>query len=134
MEGQRKVGSNMKIGIRAPVLAVLGALFLSACRFAGPAPVVEPHIPAPADRAALAPADFWNSATIYFLLTDRFYNGDPTNDLALGRAQDGAVLRSYVGGDLAGVLRKLEEGYFEKLGVDAILDDPVPGAESRPHG
>jgi alpha-amylase len=70
------------------------------------------------------PAVFWNSATVYFLLTDRFYNGDPANDLALGRAQDGAVLRSFQGGDLAGVLRKLEDGYFEALGVDAIWLTP----------
>jgi alpha-amylase len=114
----------MKNGIRGLVLAGFGSLFLSACRSSGPAVVVEPRTPAPVDRAVLAPADFWNSATIYFLLTDRFYNGDPTNDLALGRAQDGAVLRSYMGGDLAGVLRKLEEGYFEALGVDAIWMTP----------
>jgi alpha-amylase len=67
---------------------------------------------------------FWNSATIYFLLTDRFLNGDSTNDHALGRAQDGAVLRSFQGGDLAGVLRKIEEGYFDSLGVTAIWMTP----------
>jgi alpha-amylase len=70
------------------------------------------------------PELFWNSATVYFLLTDRFHNGDPSNDLALGRAQDGAVLRSFQGGDLAGVLEKLEEGYFDSLGVDAIWTTP----------
>jgi len=70
------------------------------------------------------PAVFWNSATVYFLLTDRFANGDPTNDHALGRAQDGAVLRSFQGGDLAGLLRKIEEGYFDSLGVDAIWMTP----------
>jgi alpha-amylase len=73
---------------------------------------------------AADPAVFWNSATVYFLLTDRFANGDPTNDLALGRAKDGAVLRSFLGGDLAGVLRKIEEGYFDSLGVDAIWMTP----------
>ena len=78
----------------------------------------------PGGQGGLAPADFWNSATVYFLLTDRFANGDPDNDLALGRAQDGAVLRSFLGGDLAGVLRKLEEGYFDSLGVDAIWMTP----------
>jgi len=67
---------------------------------------------------------FWNSATVYFLLTDRFANGDSTNDHALGRAQDGAVLRSFLGGDLAGVLQKLEAGYFDSLGVTAIWMTP----------
>lgn len=70
------------------------------------------------------PAVFWNSSTVYFLLTDRFYDGDSTNNLALGRARDGAVLRSYMGGDLAGVLRKIEDGYFDALGVDAIWMTP----------
>jgi alpha-amylase len=78
----------------------------------------------PEPRFRSSPALFWNSATIYFLLTDRFYNGDPSNDLALGRAQDGAVLRSFQGGDLAGVLQKLEEGYFDSLGVHAIWLTP----------
>jgi alpha-amylase len=70
------------------------------------------------------PAGFWNSATVYFLLTDRFQNGNPANDRALGRAQDGAVLRNFEGGDLAGVLRRIEEGYFDSLGVTAIWMTP----------
>jgi alpha-amylase len=107
----------MKIFIRALVPVSLGALFFSTCRADAPAPDIE------AVRTA-DPAVFWNSATIYFLLTDRFQNGDPSNDLALDRAQDGAVLRSYMGGDLAGVLSKLEEGYFDSLGVDAIWMTP----------
>ncbi len=74
--------------------------------------------------AATAPSAFWNSATIYFLLTDRFRNGDPANDRALGREQDGAVLRSFQGGDLAGVLQKIEDGYFDSLGVTAIWMTP----------
>jgi alpha-amylase len=69
-------------------------------------------------------AAFWNSATIYFLLTDRFQNGDPGNDRALGRAHDGALLRNFEGGDLAGVLQKIEEGYFDSLGVSAIWMTP----------
>jgi alpha-amylase len=67
---------------------------------------------------------FWNSATVYFLLTDRFRNGNPANDRALGRAQDGAVLRSFEGGDLAGVLQEIEAGYFDSLGVNAIWMTP----------
>jgi alpha-amylase len=74
--------------------------------------------------SAAAPAVFWNSATVYFLLTDRFENGDPANDLAQGRARDGAVLRSFEGGDLAGVRRRLEAGYFDSLGVNVIWMTP----------
>ena len=74
--------------------------------------------------AALSPSAFWNSATIYFLLPDRFQNGDPGNDRALGRAHDGGLLRNFEGGDLAGVRRRIDEGYFDSLGVSAIWMTP----------
>ena len=66
----------------------------------------------------------WDNATVYFLLTDRFNNADKTNDLAYGRKADAAVLRGYMGGDLAGVTAKIKEGYFTNLGVDAIWITP----------
>jgi len=117
----------MKIPIRAAVLAGLG--FLSAC--GGKAP--DSAVPAPYVRAAAVadPAAYWNSATIYFLLTDRFRNGDPSNDLALGRTREGDLLRTFQGGDLAGVLQKLEDGYFDALGVDAIWMTPF---QEQNHG
>ena len=105
---------------RATTLLV--AVTIAACGPKAPvstAPVPDIHAARTAD-----PAVFWNSATIYFLLTDRFLNGDPSNDLALGRTREGAELRTFQGGDLAGVLQKLEEGYFEKLGVDALWMTP----------
>lgn len=77
--------------------------------------------------AALAKSvdPFWRNATVYFLLTDRFSNGDPTNDRAAGRQHDGDMLRSFEGGDLAGLTRVIESGYFNRLGVDAIWTTPV---------
>ncbi len=99
----------------------LVAGILCACGY--PAPVAEPPA-ALQSPGTFNPVVFWNSATVYFLLTDRFQNGDPGNDRALGRAQDGAVLRSYQGGDLPGVLQKLEQGYFDSLGVTAIWLTP----------
>ena len=66
----------------------------------------------------------WDNATVYFLLTDRFNNANPDNDLAYGRKADAAVLRGYMGGDLAGVTAKIKAGYFDELGVDAIWISP----------
>jgi len=66
----------------------------------------------------------WENATVYFLLTDRFNNGNPANDLAYGRKHDAATARGYMGGDLAGVTAKIKEGYFTDLGVDAIWITP----------
>ena len=106
--------------MRLAVRFAAGALALFAC-----GPVPDRGVREDAKPIAIAdPALFWNSATVYFLLTDRFLNGNPGNDTALGRAQDGAVLRSFQGGDLPGVLRKIEEGYFDSLGVDAIWLTP----------
>ncbi len=113
---------KMKIVIRAVALIGLNALFLSACRPEAPRSEVPDRDIGSAEAAD--PEVFWNSATLYFLLTDRFQNGDTTNDHALGRAQDGAVLRSFAGGDLVGVLAKLEEGYFDALGVDVLWMTP----------
>ena len=67
----------------------------------------------------------WANSTIYFLMTDRFHNGDPSNDNAYGRQPDGDKLRSFLGGDIQGIIQKLEEGYFSDLGVDAIWTTPV---------
>jgi alpha-amylase len=75
-------------------------------------------------NTATTPSTFWNSATVYFHLTDRFQNGNPANDHALGRAHDGALLRNFEGGDLAGVRRRIEEGYFDSLGVNVIWLTP----------
>ncbi len=104
--------------VRGLALVGLGAA-VAACRGAA-APAAE-AAPRP---AAAAPAVYWNSATVYFLLTDRFANGDPGNDRALGRAADGMLLRNFEGGDLAGVRQKLEAGYFDSLGVHAIWLTP----------
>src|SRR5512134_2648761 len=109
----------MQTAYRAAAFVVLGTLALPACGERR-SQSAAPGAGVPAAEAAT----LWNSATVYFLLTDRFENGDSTNDLALGRARDGAHLRSFQGGDLAGVLRKVEQGYFDSLGVDAIWMTP----------
>ncbi len=83
----------------------------------------EVSIDTPEEETSIS--NFWKNATVYFLLTDRFNNGDKTNDLPLNRKKDGAVLRSFEGGDLKGITQKIEEGYFDKLGVNAIWMTPV---------
>jgi len=66
----------------------------------------------------------WENANIYFLLTDRFHNGDPSNDLNFDRNDPTAKLRGFEGGDLKGVTQKIEEGYFDNLGISAIWTTP----------
>ncbi|MFD2586889.1 alpha-amylase family glycosyl hydrolase [Croceitalea marina] len=68
---------------------------------------------------------FWEGANIYFLLTDRFNNGNPDNDVNFSRTDSTAVLRGFEGGDIAGITQKIEEGYFTDLGINAIWFTPV---------
>ena len=74
----------------------------------------------------------WDNVTAYFVLTDRFLNADTSNDHSYGRGlqADGKTpvegLDTYTnpgtfhGGDLKGLTQKVEEGYFNDLGVNAI--------------
>jgi len=67
----------------------------------------------------------WDNANVYFLLTDRFYNGNPANDITLGRTEKTSDLRKFMGGDIKGITLKIKEGYFTKLGINAIWLTPV---------
>lgn len=67
----------------------------------------------------------WDAANVYFLLTDRFYNGNTENDLNFGRTKETATLRGFKGGDISGVIQKIEEGYFDDLGINAIWFSPI---------
>lgn len=102
-------------------LILAASLLALACT---PAPARQARPPAAPALTSPAMAQAWNSGTVYFLLTDRFANGDSTNDRAAGRVDDGAPLRGFEGGDLAGVLQQLEAGYFDSLGVTAIWLTP----------
>ncbi len=71
----------------------------------------------------------WDNASVYFLLTDRFNNGNTSNDHSYDRGleKDGTVTTkmrsnagSFQGGDFAGITQKIEEGYFDALGVNAL--------------
>lgn len=67
----------------------------------------------------------WNNATVYFMLTDRFHNGNSDNDNNFGRGDDAKELRQFMGGDIQGITQKVKEGYFTDLGVDALWFSPV---------
>ncbi len=62
----------------------------------------------------------WDEARIYFMLTDRFYDGDEVNNNELvDKADPGA----YHGGDFAGVTAKLD--YLKGLGINTIWITPI---------
>ena len=67
----------------------------------------------------------WEGANVYFLLTDRFNNGDTSNDVNFDRTAETGKLRGFVGGDIKGITQKIKEGYFTDLGINAIWMTPV---------
>lgn len=67
----------------------------------------------------------WDGANIYFLLTDRFNNGNASNDINFDRNNPAGKLRGFMGGDIQGITQKIEEGYFTDLGINAIWFTPV---------
>tara|TARA_R110000764_G_C11013446_1_gene383509 strand:- start:28 stop:1728 length:1701 start_codon:yes stop_codon:yes gene_type:complete len=112
----------MKKGL---LLAALLLLFLS-CKENKNEKVKEagPTAELPQKRELKSPF-FWNAANIYFLLTDRFNNGDTLNDISLNRTKETAVLRGFMGGDIQGITQKINDGYFTDLGINAIWFSPV---------
>lgn len=68
---------------------------------------------------------FWEAANIYFLLTDRFHNANPANDINFQRNDSTGLLRGFMGGDIQGITEKVASGYFTDLGINAIWLTPV---------
>ena len=64
----------------------------------------------------------YDEAVIYFMLTDRFHNGDTSNDdpYNIGYTRDRG---SYQGGDFRGIIDKLD--YLEELGINTIWINPI---------
>ncbi len=70
---------------------------------------------------------------MYFMLVDRFMNGDKTNDKPLNRP-DVKHAVDFWGGDLAGLQQKITDGYFEKLGVNTLWISPLNQNPLEPYG
>src|SRR5690606_19879051 len=65
----------------------------------------------------------WDEARIYFMLTDRFYDGDESNNDLNGESYDTDHAQTYHGGDFQGIIDKLD--YLEKLGINTIWITPI---------
>ena len=64
----------------------------------------------------------WDNASVYFVITDRFYNSDPGREMAYGREKgnpkDIEDIGKFYGGNIAGLTEKL--GYLYDLGINVI--------------
>ncbi|NTX06766.1 alpha-amylase family glycosyl hydrolase [Myxococcus sp. CA040A] len=70
----------------------------------------------------------WESGLMYFAFTDRFLNARSEND---GAVADVDPIANYQGGDFAGITQKIEDGYFDALGVRTLWISPV---DQNPEG
>jgi len=68
--------------------------------------------------------DDWHFAVLYNLMVDRFLDGDESNTVHV-QTNDLHDLANFNGGDLAGIIQKLEEGYFTDLGINSIWLSPL---------
>jgi glycosidase len=94
--------------------AAVAALTLQGCSSKGaqPAPAPRLHVPSPA----------WQDQIIYFVMTDRFANGDRSNDDQHQGEYGPALAEKYSGGDLQGIIDRLD--YIQGLGATAIWITP----------
>lgn len=76
------------------------------------------------DRVKKNENDFdWDEAVVYFMMTDRFFDGNESNNTASGTDTYGDNPGLYHGGDFAGVTAKLD--YLQDLGVNTIWLTPI---------
>jgi alpha-amylase len=61
----------------------------------------------------------WTDDVLYFVITDRFADGDPSNDRGVDPSQPG----TFHGGDLKGLIAQLDE--IASLGVTALWITPI---------
>ena len=63
----------------------------------------------------------WDNANVYFVIQDRFYDGDSSNNNSYGRMSTddlGKKIGTFHGGDIKGLTQKLD--YLDGLGINAI--------------
>jgi cyclomaltodextrinase / maltogenic alpha-amylase / neopullulanase len=66
----------------------------------------------------------WYDAIIYSLMIDRFNNGDPSNDNPI-KHDSLFTPANYNGGDFQGIINKINEGYFNQLGINTFWISPI---------
>lgn len=105
----------------ARLFPVFSLIFLTATANAQPAPI-SPVTPAEVKTFLHVPSPEWRDQVIYFIMPDRFFDGDPANSDQKAGEFDPQTNAKYSGGDLAGVLAKLD--YIKGLGATGVWITP----------
>jgi alpha-amylase len=116
----------------AGAAGLLSLLLAASCTTApvapAPAAKAEERVTTQPVARRLEPAvgtggSFADNPIVYFVVTDRFLDGNPVNNNSYGRTREPKPeddIGTFHGGDLAGLTRKIEEGWFRHLGVNGL--------------
>ncbi len=71
--------------------------------------------------------------SMYFMMVDRFVNGDPSIDQPV---EDDEILAkaNYYGGDIRGVVDEIDEAYFDSLNLNTIWLSPITQNPTTAYG
>ncbi|MCW5836852.1 MAG: hypothetical protein KIS78_30940 [Labilithrix sp.] len=73
------------------------------------------------EEGELPPGVFdWRDSVIYFVFVDRFFNGNTALDAGCRVSGVSGAIADYQGGDWAGVTQKINDDYFNDLGVNTL--------------
>ena len=61
---------------------------------------------------------------LYSLMIDRFHNGNKANDWKMNSPEVLDIV-DYQGGDIAGITKKIKDGFFTELGINTIWISPI---------
>ncbi len=88
------------------------------------------------DAGAVPPGVFdWRDAVIYFVFVDRFNDGGVANCSVSANGSPLPPIANYQGGDWPGVTKKIQEGYFNGLGVNTLwLTVPLANTHNAGQG
>ncbi|MFP5245576.1 MAG: alpha-amylase family glycosyl hydrolase [Thermoanaerobaculia bacterium] len=100
-------------------VASVAAVLLCSCATVPPPRPAAEALPAPAPQAAPAKLVEWPDAVVYFVVLDRFADGDKANNADADITAKG----TFHGGDLTGLTQQLDE--IASLGATALWITPV---------
>lgn len=64
------------------------------------------------------------ASIMYFIMVDRFMDGNPSNNRPTNDPEILPIANN-MGGDLKGITQKIEEGYFQQLGINTLWISPI---------
>lgn len=109
--GARRTAAGLVI-----MVALVGMVMTVGCATVAPRTAAAPPVAAP---SAVPRQASWADAILYFVILDRYADGDEANDVAVDPSRPGY----FHGGDLAGLIARLDD--IADLGVTALWVTPV---------